>query len=192
MAVTGRFQPFHRGHLELVRMAASWSDRMIGDGVVADPSAELWIGITNPDQRSQQEHPDSAHRHLPEANPFTYWQRQRMIAAALRGECPDLRVVIVPFPLDAPETWFDYIPRDAQQFVRSFTPWERSKAQALRAGGYEVTEIEGDPNTVVRASAIRSRWHDPSTVSADLPEPIAREVHRMVDSGAIAGLGAVR
>lgn len=175
-------------------MAASWADEQVGDGVV-----ELVIGITNPDPVSWQEHPASSHRHRPDANPFTYWERHRMIESALR-ECLLTRdttdavrkVIIVPFPLDRPEAWFDYIPQDTRQFVRAFSPWERSKAEALSAGGYEVTLLEGDAQTVVRASDIRARWRDLDAVRADLPDSIAREVERLLDDRAFAPSGATR
>ena len=102
-----------------------------------------------------------------------------MIRAALRDELPGHDVVIVPFPLDRPEVWFDYIPADTHQFVRAFSPWERSKADTLSSGGYDVTLLEGDPHTVVRASAIRSRWHDLEAVLGDLPEAIVHQVEQV-------------
>lgn len=169
-AVTGRFQPFHIGHRELVRIAAAHCD-------------ELIIGITNPDPGSWHEHVDSAHRHRRESNPFTYWQRHRMIEAALLDDREHLRAVrwtIVPFPLDRPDVWFDYIPREARQFVRVFTDWERTKARILREGGpdggYDVEVIEGEPESVVRASAIRQAWARGESIEHLLPEPIAEAV----------------
>ena len=167
-------------------MAASWADRQIGDGV-----AEVVIGITNPDPGSWREHPQSSHRHRPEANPFTYWERHRMIRSVLTSELPDHDVVIVPFPLDRPDAWFDYIPPDANQFVRAFTPWERSKAGALSEGGYDVTLLEGDPHSVLRASVIRSRWHDLDSVRGDLPDGIVSEIAQALRSRPGKGAQAV-
>jgi cytidyltransferase-like protein len=173
-AVTGRFQPFHLGHLELVRMAAAQCDRVI-------------IGITNPDPGSWHEHGDSAHRHRPEANPFSYWQRQDMIATTLtaardEGWMPAGGWTIVPFPLDRPDVWFDYIPHDAVQFVRAFSDWERSKAHALREGGYEVVLFEEPPEAAVRASAIREAWSRGDTDVALLPEVIRHTAQQTWDS----------
>ncbi len=177
-AVTGRFQPFHLGHLELVRIAAGQCDQVI-------------IGITNPDPGSWHEHADSQHRHLRESNPFTYWQRHRMIEATLHnvrdeGWLPQKGWTIVPFPLDRPDVWFDYIPRDAVQFVRAFSEWERSKAQTLEAGGYEVALLDGDPSTAIRASAIRSTWEQGEPVDGDLPEPV-RQVIASMRAGTASG-----
>ena len=174
-AVTGRFQPFHRGHLDLVDLAVAEADEVV-------------IGITNPDPASWREHADSAHRHRPESNPFTYWERHRMISAALVDAGLAGRCTIVPFPLDRPDVWSDYIPNDAVQFVRAFTPWERAKAEQLRAGGYDVRVIEGDPESAIRASSIRAAWREGrrEQVASLLPDASARAMRRVVTEGSVA------
>jgi len=142
-AVTGRFQPFHAGHLELVRIALGEAERVI-------------IGITNPDPGSWREHVDSAHRHRPESNPFTFYERMSMINSALAEDGVDGRCEIVAFPLDRPDVWGHYIPLSAVQYVRAFSEWERSKADLLASGGYAVRLFDGDPAQEVRASSIRA------------------------------------
>lgn len=142
-AVTGRFQPFHNGHWELLAIALAEAE-------------EVFIGITNPDPASWREHDSSAHRHRPDANPFTYWERHRMIASALDRQDIQKRCSIVPFPLDRPSAWPSYIPFSAVQFIRVFSDWERDKVEILRSGGYPVRVIEGDPSRVVRATNIRA------------------------------------
>jgi len=178
-AVTGRFQPFHLGHLELVRIAAQQCD-------------ELIIGITNPDPESWREHADSVHRHLSASNPFTYWERHRMIEATLvdaisEGWLPENGWTIVPFPIDRPEVWFDYIPREATQFVRAFSDWERSKARMLGAGGYQVTLLEGDPDTVLRASSIRTAWERGESADGDLPQSARQVISRIRTGSDVVG-----
>ncbi|MEO1575526.1 MAG: adenylyltransferase/cytidyltransferase family protein [Pseudomonadota bacterium] len=142
-AVTGRFQPFHNDHLELVSHAMARADAVI-------------IGITNPDERSRIADVASAHRHTEAANPFSYFDRQRIVRAALLGAgfAPG-SFTIVPFPLDQPGVWADYIPAQAVQFVRVFSPWERRKAELLESGGYAVEVLEGDPATRIHATEIR-------------------------------------
>jgi len=141
-AVTGRFQPFHVAHLELVQIALASFDRVV-------------IGITNPDPQSRREHPDSGHRHLAAANPFTYYQRYRMIGAAIDRAGVQQRVDIVAFPLETPEVWEHYIPLTAVQFVRVYTPWEVAKVDRLRAGGYRVEEVAHEIAQPLRSTDIR-------------------------------------
>ncbi len=115
----------------------------------------VFIGITNPDPESCKPNASSAHRHQPESNPFTFWERQSMIQAALEHKSLQGRCRVVPFPLDRPQVWSSYIPLDATQFVRVFTDWERDKVKVLQDGGYPLRVIEGDPAHAVRAINIR-------------------------------------
>ena len=143
IAVTGRFQPFHYDHLELVLHALTLGEHLL-------------IGITNPDSRSLQEQAASTHRHLDASNPFTFFERAQMVGRALRDAgIRASRYDIVPFPLDAPAVWPAYIPLQATQVVRVFSAWERDKARQLEAGGYEVRLIDGDTQRRISATDIR-------------------------------------
>ena len=64
--------------------------------------------------------------------------------------------MIVPFPLDAPESWASYVPMHAIQLVRTFAKWENRKVEILRAGGYQVRAIPGDVRSRINASDIRA------------------------------------
>ena len=144
MAFTGRFQPFHKDHLDLVGYGLRHGERLV-------------IGITNPDPRSLAAVAASAHRHLASANPFSYLERQRMIHAALdTAGVPRQRYDIVPFPLDAPAAWFAYIPSTAVQLVRVYSDWEREKVRQLAAGGYRLRVLPGDPAIRISGSTIRA------------------------------------
>ena len=144
VAITGRFQPFHLDHLDLVQQGLA-----LGGEVV--------IGITNPDHRSLKPVASSAYRHQLNANPFSYWERQQIIAAAMQElDVSADRFQIVPFPLDEPSTWFSYIPRTTQQLVRVYSDWEAEKVTTLRDGGYPVVLIEGDRSRKISASQVRS------------------------------------
>ena len=88
--VHGRFQPFHTGHLSYTLEAFNRSEHLI-------------IGITNPDPSETRVEAADAQRHTSEANPFTFFERQWMIRAALVEAAIDLsRISIVPFPIHAP------------------------------------------------------------------------------------------
>lgn len=102
-----------------------------------------------------------------------------MIQSALDQRGLQKRCPIVPFPLDRPAVWTNYIPGDAMQFVRAFTQWEHDKAQLLQSGGYAVRLLDGDSNKAVRATEIRealarrdeSGWRSlvPDGVAAAMP-----------------------
>lgn len=143
-AVTGRFQPVHAQHLELFALGLAACDRLV-------------VAVTNPDPGARHEEDTSAHRHLAEANPFTFYERVRLLTAALGGAGLADRAVVVPFDLTRPATWFDYVPRGARHWVRAYSPWERDKADRLRAAGYEVTVLDGDPDDRLDATTIRAQ-----------------------------------
>lgn len=117
---------------------------------------QVLIGITNPDHRSLQKEAASAHRHRREANPFSYFERREMIVASLSAADVDSqRYCVVPFPLDVPSCWADYVPLDALQLVRVFSPWEEEKARQLKEAGYAVETLAGNRERKISASDIR-------------------------------------
>ncbi|MDQ6636925.1 MAG: adenylyltransferase/cytidyltransferase family protein [Candidatus Dormibacteraeota bacterium] len=163
--VHGRFQPFHSGHLEYVLQAAA-------------RCSELVVGITNPEPGEVPPEPTSPHRHLPEANPFSYWERLLMVRAALGAAGMDLaRVAIVPFPIHYPSRWPHYVPPGVTHFIRVFSAWEEAKAERLRAAGYSVVELpvkakDVSGTEVRRRLAAGEDWRDllPAAV-AELIQP---------------------
>jgi cytidyltransferase-like protein len=148
-AVTGRFQPVHAQHLELFAHALAHHD-------------ELVVAVTNPDRQARRREATSAHRHTDAANPFTFYDRARLLAAALAGA--GLTATVVPFDLTRPEVWPEYVPLDAHQYVRAYSAWEVEKADQLRAGGYAVTVLDGDPAAKLDATDIRRAFDDGSWV----------------------------
>lgn len=101
VAVCGKFQPFHNEHLTYVLAAFK-----VGEHVI--------IGITNPDPTYIREEDADPIRSTIEANPFTYYERHLMVVECLRDEEIDqIRYDVVPFPINVPESWFYYIPKQA-------------------------------------------------------------------------------
>lgn len=151
--VAGRFQPVHAQHLDLFAIALRGAEHLV-------------VAVTNPDRGARRPEPTAAHRHRDESNPFTYFERARMLSAALAAEGLTARATIVPFDLTRPQHWPDYVPRHARQFVRAYSEWERYKAGMLAEAGYPVKLIEGDPAARISGSDIRARmlagggWED--------------------------------
>ena len=173
--VHGRFQPFHTGHLHYTLEALRRSEHLI-------------IGITNPDPFATQVEAADTQRHTPEANPFTFFERQWMIRSALIEAGVKLsRVSIVPFPIHAPERWAYYCPKETVQFIRVFSEWGREKAARLQAAGWQVEILDPgatkqDSGRTVRGCLIQGQgWEQlvPAGVGAVLkqigaPERLAR------------------
>jgi nicotinamide mononucleotide adenylyltransferase len=141
-AVTGRFQPPHRQHVELFEHALATCGGLV-------------IAVTNPDAAARRRDPASAHRHTPEANPFSYYERARLLQAALAGCGAAERAAIVPFDLTRPAAFAEYVPLDALQIVRAYGAWEHRKVRLLRDAGYEVEVIDGDRDRRLSASEVR-------------------------------------
>jgi len=134
---TGRFQPFHLQHLEVLSVLSHNFDRII-------------IGVTNPDLSDLQEHNASLHRHTDEANPFSYESRVKIIQNSLTGlaQTELIEFEIIPFDLTAPESW--KVPAETVFAVRIFSPWEKSKLALFSDQGYETLEL---PAPVEKLSA---------------------------------------
>ena len=165
--VHGRFQPFHRGHLQYTLAALSRCEHLI-------------IGITNPDPSLIVEETTDSERHLLAANVFTFFERQWMIRAALVEARVDLaQVSIVPFPIHHPERWQCYCPAEAVQFMRLFSAWGREKSQRFQENGWTVEVLEAGAEKAVSGSEVRAKLRAGSGWEALVPEAVG-EVLRQI------------
>jgi len=143
--VHGRFQPFHYGHLQYALEALTRCHHLI-------------VGITNPDSTLTVPEPTDPERHLPAANPFTFFERQRMIRVALAEAGVDLaRTSIVPFPIHHPERWCFYCPAESTQFIRLFSAWGQEKARRFQEQGWAVEVLDAGAGKQVSGSEVRRR-----------------------------------
>jgi nicotinamide-nucleotide adenylyltransferase len=149
---TGRFQPFHNQHLEVLSALSHEFDRII-------------IGITNPDIENLLKHEASQHRHTDAANPFSYESRVQIIKDSISEltELSGVEIEISPFDLTQPDSWI--VPAQTVFALRIFSPWEASKLDLFTVQGFEVLELPA-PATKLSASNIRealatndSTWH---------------------------------
>ena len=149
---TGRFQPFHNQHLEVLSALSHEFDRII-------------IGVTNPDIENLSEHAASLHRHTDAANPFSYESRVQIIKASISelSELNGVEIEIIPFDLTQPDSWT--VPAETVFALRIFSVWEASKLDLFTGQGFEVLELPA-PATKLSASDIREAlatndltWH---------------------------------
>ena len=167
--IHGRFQPFHRGHLEYMRGAAERCD-------------ELWVGITNPDPARVKPEASDPLRHLPESNPYSYGERLLMVKAAA-GELrldPGL-VHVIPFPVNEPELWSAYVPEGITQYLRLFSEWGGEKQERLVAAGYEVVILDEGAEKQISGSDVREAMRsgrDWETLVSPAVADVLRELER--------------
>jgi cytidyltransferase-like protein len=165
--IHGRFQPFHNGHLEYLRGAAGRSE-------------EILIGITNPDPTRVRPEASDPARHLPESNPYTYFERLLMVKAAavelgLRLE----RLHVIPFPVNEPELWPAYVPAGVTQYLRLFSEWGGTKLDRLREAGYEVVVLDEGAEKQVSGAQVREAIRTGSNWEALVPASVARVIRTL-------------
>jgi len=140
---TGRFQPFHLQHLEVLSVLSHKFERII-------------IGVTNPDLEDLQAHSASSHRHTDGANPFLFDARVEIINDSIAGiqktDLNNVEIDIVPFDLTKPDSW--RVPAETVFAVRIFSPWEASKVSLFTEQGFETLQLPA-PKDKLSASDIR-------------------------------------
>jgi len=139
----GRFQVFHLDHLRYISESYRRCDHLL-------------IGITGVAPLSPTTSASDSHRSTAENNPFSYYERTRIIRAALSGEAFDLsRVTFTPFPIEVPEELQQFVPNEVHCFTTIREEWNREKVELLRHLGYTVTILYTDLNKTISGSIIR-------------------------------------
>jgi nicotinamide-nucleotide adenylyltransferase len=165
--VHGRFQPFHRGHLEYLKGAAARCE-------------EVFVGITNPDPERIRPEASDPLRHLPESNPFTYVERLLMVkAAALDAQIDLSRLHVIPFPVNEPELWRAYVPEDVVQFIRLFSDWGGTKLERLRDAGYEVVVLDEGSAKEISGADVRAALREGGDWESLVPKGVADVLKRL-------------
>jgi nicotinamide-nucleotide adenylyltransferase len=162
--IHGRFQPFHNGHLEYLRGAAARSD-------------EVFVGITNPDPGRVKEEPSDPLRHLPESNPFTYAERLLMIEAVAQDEA--IPVHVIPFPVNEPELWSEYVPDRVTQYLRLFSEWGGTKLERMRDAGYEVVILDEGSEKQISGADVRDALRGGGDWESLVPPGVARVIRSL-------------
>lgn len=177
----GRFQPFHNGHLSLLRRTARHSGQIVvGVLITMKSSAPTATSPANDftalgDQRCEED-----------LNPFTVVDRVRMISASVGAEPWSAGAVVVAVP--RPDLYWQLI----EAMFPGLRTWilptnddpiNDAKERFYSAKGDRVLRIVVDSDvsgTGIREALLR----DPSTASGLVPEPVAAflRAHRL-DAG---------
>lgn len=122
--VFGRFQVVHLGHVEYIVEAKKKCEHLI-------------VGISNPDSIRTQYDESCKHRSNKTENPFTYYERMKMIEITMEElQISKLEYSIVPYPINFPELLKCYIPTDAIAFITIYDDWGYKRKQILESVGY--------------------------------------------------------
>jgi nicotinamide-nucleotide adenylyltransferase len=173
----GRFQPFHHGHLNFLRI------------VIRRPEPFI-VGITNPDPTVVKAEGESSHRHLADANPFTYFERHMMVREVLRDEeVRSNRYIIIPFAVNKPEVWRHYVPEKMTAYVPVFSEaedsnaaWQLRKIERLKEQGHEIQIID-DISKRLHATDVRERILKGENWEELCPPGVCRVLRELVGSG---------
>lgn len=128
--VIGRFQGFHLGHIEYIIEAKKRCENLI-------------IGITNyePYKNIEIENSKDKNRNKKDSNPFSYYERYKIIQGSLLDEGLSLNDFdIVPFPIEEPEYIKNFIPKDSICYLTIYDEWGKEKESRLKNLGFK-TEI---------------------------------------------------
>ncbi len=166
--VHGRFQILHHDHMKYILAGAEKCNHLI-------------VGITNPDPGlTRQDDADPA-RSTQEANPLTYWERHCMITDTLIDAGHGAGAFsVVPFPVNLPDLYANYVPLDATFFLTIYDAWGQRKMEMFQKAGLTVDVLwrraaseKGITSTQVRkAIALGQAWEHL------VPGPVAAIIRR--------------
>lgn len=127
--VLGRFQPFHKGHLKYVLLGLRESKNLI-------------IGITTPGERPSKYEPRDPQRFGIQNNPFTYFERKKMIKESLEDEGINSgHVKFIHFKPSRLDLWFKKVPKSVTYFL-TLTDTVNKQADQMRSQGLKVKILE--------------------------------------------------
>lgn len=145
VGVIGRFQPFHWGHFEyLVEAARLGTELVIG---IANPT-EVEIRFSNSDPRRSRK----------DENPFSYYQRSRMISVSLQRLTPQLTFTIKPCDLRSPALLRGSLGTCDLVALTIYDAWGNEKCDLAREAGYDVVVLWRRRDKLTTGSEIRRRW----------------------------------
>jgi nicotinamide mononucleotide adenylyltransferase len=170
----GRFQPVHMQHLEYLLATAQRGKHLI-------------VGITNPSRRAPIPSPTAPHRAEPEANPFSYFDRYRMIRATLLREGMRANTfTIVPAALGSPAL-LDTLPSPEHMvcYTTINDAWGKEKRRIVEEAGIRVEVLweRTDPCGLITGTMIRHRIRSGERWDAFVPEAAASVLREVLRDG---------
>ncbi len=126
--IHGRFQLLHNDHMKYLIAGKERCNHLV-------------VGITNPDTTLTRPDPVAPDRSDPISNPLTYFERQRLVHDALcEAEMESGDFTIVPFPVNFPALYGNYVPMNATFYLTIYDGWGRRKLEMFQELGLK-TEV---------------------------------------------------
>lgn len=162
--INGRFQPFHNGHFEYLVAAAKRCDHLI-------------IGITQYDPEVRDSN-SPKHRMNEDDNPFTYWDRSRIIKAAIaKSELATKSFDIVPFPIHSPDILKNFVDPRSIMFTTIYDAWNIQKIRKLKESGFKVCVLWRRKVKEIEGKRVRAAMrHDFALFETLVPDGVASTV----------------
>lgn len=121
--IHGRFQVLHNDHLRYLLAGKALCRFLV-------------VGITNPDPGHTRPEAVDPQRSTAAANPLTYYERALLVRAALaEAGVPLAGFITVPLPVNLPDLFHHYAPRDATYFLSICDDWGRTKLARFQGLG---------------------------------------------------------
>ena len=161
--IIGRFQPFHNGHMEVIRKICSECDHII-------------IGI------------GSAQYSHTEKDPFTAGERYQMIAEALRSEGMDNFYIVPIEDLNRYAVWVSQVESMCPPFnvVYSNNPYTR---RLFQEAGYEVRDSPLYNRSEYSGTEVRNRIREGKEWEHLVPDAVAKVIKQCDGVNRISDLG---
>ncbi len=161
--IIGRFQPLHKGHLEVIRKVSSECDNVI-------------IGIGS----AQSSHALD--------NPFTAGERYLMISETLRSEGIENAMIVPVEDLNRYSVWVSHVESICPPFsiVYSNNP---STKRLFTEAGYEVRRAPLYDRVHYSGTEVRRRMAEDGDWRSLVPEPVAEVIDAIDGVGRIRSVG---
>jgi nicotinamide-nucleotide adenylyltransferase len=126
--IHGRFQVLHNDHIKYLLAGKKRCRHLV-------------VGISNPDPTHTRQDEADPSRSSEAANPLTYYERFVMVREALMEAGLSLDdFTVVPFPINFPDLYRYYIPKEATFFLTIYDEWGEKKLSMFQSLGLK-TEI---------------------------------------------------
>ncbi|UCD93220.1 MAG: nicotinamide-nucleotide adenylyltransferase [Methanobacteriota archaeon] len=158
----GRFQPFHNGHLFMVRKILEDLDRVI-------------IGIGS-----------AQHSHTPR-NPYTSSERQSMIERALEGENIRSYEIVLIEDVGEHSLWVPYVESLVPRFGVIFSN-DPLTVRLFREKGYEVRELPLERREEYSGTELRRRMSSGEDWEHLVPDAVADYISELYGIERIVGV----